>query len=120
MIKKFIASHQKIISGALLTLVIVGSLASLVAIAYPFLGLAAWKFVDGAPDAPNLVYDFVKVLISTLPGVPAALFLGGAAAFVYTFAIDDPENKVFLRVWSVVLLAILIMFMYPYIHTYLR
>lgn len=87
-------------------------MAAFVAVSGPYLGLAAWKFIDGAPDAPNLMDDFVKLLIGLLPMAPVALLLGGTSAFLYTLL--EPENKIFLRMWGTVLLLVFIIFTYQY------
>jgi hypothetical protein len=111
--KEIILSHKEFISGLLLTSVFIGSLAALLAISWPYLGLVTLKFIDGAPDTPSLMDNFIKLLASLLPAAPIALLLGSVSAFLYTFV--EPENKVFLRIWGAILLLVFVAFTYQYI-----
>lgn len=118
--KQFVATHQKIISGVLFTLVIFGSLATLLAVSWPFLGLAAWKYVDGAPDTLNFTDYLIRFFSSLLSVVPYALVLGAISSLLYTFVVNDSENRTFLRIWSAFLFGVFILYMYPYIQVYFR
>ena len=81
------------------------------------MGLAAWKYVDGAPDTLTVIDYFIKFVLSLTPVVPWALIFGGVSAILYTFVINDPDNKVFLRVWGGGMLLLFLMFIYPYIQS---
>jgi len=96
--------------------VVLGSAASLIALFYPFMGFALWKYIDGSPDKLTIVDYFIKFVISTIIVVPWLLVIGSISAILYTFVVKDDENKILLRVWGGVMLLLFLMFMYPYIH----
>lgn len=110
---KLISSNKKSISILLIILVFIGGASALLALAWPLLGIAALKFIDGAPDNLTLTDYITQFLLGLLPAVPVGLMLGGLSAIAYSFL--DPENKTYMRVFGSVLLLIFVVFTYQYL-----
>lgn len=110
---KFISSNKKSISTLLITLIFIGGVSAILALSWPLLGIAALKFIDGAPDNLTLIDHFTQFLLSLMPAVPVGLVLGGLSAIAYSFL--DPENKTYMRVFGSVLLLIFVAFTYQYL-----
>jgi len=110
--KNFVASHQKLIEGTLLTFVVAGSFAAICAVASPALTLFGTQFAFGAPD--NIFFALIGAGLSMLPFVPYLLFLGGVSALLSANIFPDKENKTFLRIWGVILLGLMLIFIKYY------